>query len=120
MSTVAETHLRSVLGDAGWEGLPEPAKQMFTANGPAIVAELRGGPLDVGPEQLGTIVQPALLVAANDSPPAFAEVTNLVAAALPSARVEWIEGGHLINPAHPAVLAFIDEVLALKEEPSTA
>ncbi|MGH3072905.1 MAG: alpha/beta fold hydrolase [Gaiellaceae bacterium] len=120
MNTVAETHLRSVLGDAGWEELPEPAKQMFTANGPAIVAELRGGPLDVVPEQLGTIVQPALIVAAKDSPPAFAEVTNLVTAALPSAMVEWIEGGHLINPAHPAVLAFVDEVLALKEEPSTA
>jgi hypothetical protein len=23
-----------------------------------------------------------------------------------------VEGGHLINPAHPAVLAFVDEVLA--------
>ena len=43
-----------------------------------------------------------------------------MAAAMPSARVEWVEGGHLINPAHPAVLGFVDEVLALKEEPSTA
>jgi pimeloyl-ACP methyl ester carboxylesterase len=34
-----------------------------------------------------------------------------------SARVEWIEGGHLINPAHPAVLAFIDEGLDPKEKP---
>ncbi len=40
MSTVAETFLRGVLGDAAWEGFPEPAKQMFTGNGPAIVAEL--------------------------------------------------------------------------------
>jgi esterase len=116
MSTVGETLLRSVLGDAGWEGFPEPAKQMFAANGPAIVAELRGGDLDVSAEQLGAIVQPTLLVAAKDSPPAFAKVTNLTAAAMPSAKVEWIEGGHLINPAHPAVLAFIDEVLAPKEE----
>jgi pimeloyl-ACP methyl ester carboxylesterase len=118
--TVSEKHLRNVLGDGGWEGLPEPVKQMFIANGPAIVAELRGGPLDVVPEQLGTIVQPALLVAAKDSPAAFAEVTELVAAAIPSAKVEWIEGGHLINPAHPAVLAFLDEVLARKEESSIA
>ena len=43
MSTLAETVFRAVAGDAGWEGLTEPAKQMFTANGPAIVAELRGG-----------------------------------------------------------------------------
>ncbi|MGH3006572.1 MAG: alpha/beta fold hydrolase [Gaiellaceae bacterium] len=120
MSTVGETLLRGVLGDAAWEGFPEPAKQTFTANGPAIVAEFRGGPLDLGAEQLSTIAQPTLLVAGKDSPSAFAEVTELMAAAMPSAKVEWVEGGHLINPAHPAVLAFVDEVLALKEEPSTA
>jgi esterase len=112
MSTVAETFLRSVAGDATWEGFPEPAKQMFTGNGPAIVAELRGGYLDVSAEQLGTITHPTLLVAGKDSPPAFGEVTNLMAAAMPSAKVEWIEGGHLINPAHPAVLGFVDDMLA--------
>jgi hypothetical protein len=37
MSTVAETLLRSVAGDATWEGLPEPAKEMFTANGPSPI-----------------------------------------------------------------------------------
>jgi hypothetical protein len=34
-----------------------------------------------------------------------------MAEAMPSARVEWVEGGHLINPAHPAVLDFVDDVL---------
>ena len=127
MSTVGETMLSSVVGDAGWDGLPEPVKQIFTANGPAIVAEHRGGLLDVSAEQLGTIAHPTLLVAGKDSPPAFAEVTNLMAEAMPEARVEWVEGGHVINPAHPAVLGFVDEVLArsapktrMKEEPSTA
>ena len=117
MNTVAETLHRNVLGDASWEAWPEPAKQMFTANGPAIVAELRGGPLDIGAKQLGSIVQPTLLVAGKDSPLAFAEATTLTAAAMPSAKIEWVEGGHLINPAHPAVLAFIDDVLAAKERP---
>jgi pimeloyl-ACP methyl ester carboxylesterase len=111
MSTVAETFLRGVLGDATWEGFPDATKQMFTANGPAIVAEFRGGFLDVSAGQLGTIVQPTLLVAGKDSPAAFAEATNLLAEAMPSAKVEWVDGGHLINPAHPAVLAFVDEVL---------
>ena len=127
MSTVGETMLSSVVGDAGWAGLPEQVKQIFTDNGPAIVAEHRGGLLDVSAEQLGTIVRPTLLVAGKDSPPAFAEVTNLMAEAMPEARVEWVEGGHVINPAHPAVLGFVDEVLArrapktrMKEEPSTA
>ena len=101
-----------MLGDAGWDGLPEPVREIFVANGPAIVAEERGGLLEVTMEQLGTIDRPTLLVAAEDSPPAFAEVTKLVAEAIPSATVEWVEGGHLIDPAHPAVLAFVDEVLA--------
>ena len=35
-----------------------------------------------------------------------------MAAAIPSARVEWVEGDHLIDAAHPAVLAFVDDVLA--------
>ena len=112
VGTVAESVFRSVLGDAGWEALPEPAKQLFAANGPAIVAEFRGGPLDVSAEQLGSIHQPTLLVAGEDSPPAFEDVTNLVAAAMPQAKVEWVAGGHLINPAHPAVIAFVDEVFA--------
>ena len=120
MSTVAQTLMRAVLGDRAWEGLPEPARQMFTGNGPAIVAEFRGGVLDVGREQLGTIAQPTLLVAAEGSPPAFAELTNLIAKAMPSARLERVEDGHAIDPAHPVVLAFIDEVLARKEEPSIA
>jgi pimeloyl-ACP methyl ester carboxylesterase len=112
MNTVGETLLRNVMGDAGWEGLPEVVKQVFTANGPAIVAEERGGLLDISAEQLGTIAHPTLLVAGKDSPPAFAEATKLTAAAMPSARIEWVESGHVINPAHPAVLGFVDEVLA--------
>jgi pimeloyl-ACP methyl ester carboxylesterase len=120
MSNVAETLMRSVLGDGAWEGFPEPARRMFTGNGPAIVAEFRGGVLDVRAEQLGTIAQPTLVVAAEGSPPAFAELTKLIAAAMPSARLERVAGGHAIDPAHPVVLAFVDEVLTRKEEPSIA
>ncbi len=112
VDAVAEVLLRGVLGDAGWDGLPEPVREIFVANGPAIVAEARGGLLDVTVEQLGTVGRPTLLVAAEDSPPAFAEVTKLVAGAIPSATVEWVEGGHLIDAAHPVVLAFLGEVLA--------
>jgi esterase len=111
ISTVAETLFRAVAGVAAWEGLPEEVKEELTSNGPAIVADERTGYLDVRAEQLDAIVQPTLFVAARDSPPAFAEVTNLVAKAIPSARVEWVEGGHLINPAHPAVLSFVADVL---------
>jgi pimeloyl-ACP methyl ester carboxylesterase len=114
VTTVGETLLRAVLGDEAWEGMPEALKEMFTANGAAIAAESRGGLLDVTVEQLGSVTHPALLVAGEDSPPEFTEVTRILAANLPSARVEWVEGGHLINPAHPAVLRFVDEVFALR------
>jgi esterase len=112
VNTAAETMFRRVLGDAGWGALPEPVKHVFTANSPAIVAELRGGPLDIRAAELATIVQPTLLVAGKDSPRVLTEVTNLAAAAIPSAKIAWVEGGHLINPAHPVVLDFVDEVLA--------
>jgi hypothetical protein len=103
--------LASVVGAEGWAGLPAEVQELFTANGPAIVAEHRGGLLDVSAEQLGTIAQPTLLVGGEDSQPEFREVIQLMDAAMPSARVAWVEGGHLIDPAHPAVLAFVDEVL---------
>ena len=120
MATVAETHIRGVAGDRAWQGFPEEARQIFTANGPAIIAELRGGFLDVSVERLGSIGQPTLLVGGRDSLPAFIEVTNVMAKAMPQAKVEWIDGDHLITPSHPVVLAFVDEVLALQEEPSIA
>jgi hypothetical protein len=43
IGTVGEALLRGVLGDDAWELLPETVRQVFTANGPAIVAEERGG-----------------------------------------------------------------------------
>jgi len=110
--TVGDALLRHVLGEAAWKALPQAVRQVFNDNGPAILAEERGGMLDVTAEQLGAIVQPTLLVAGRDSPPFFAEAMELMAAALPSAKVEWVGGGHLVDPAHPAVLAFVDDVLA--------
>ena len=68
--------------------MPEPVKRVFVANGPAILAEQRGGGLDVSADDLGTIGQPTLLVAGKDSPPEFEDVTNLMTAAMPQAEVE--------------------------------
>jgi pimeloyl-ACP methyl ester carboxylesterase len=112
METVAPAMLGSVLGEGGWEALPEPVRRVFSENAPAIVAEHRGGLGDVTLEQLGAIAQPALVVAAEDSPPELAEVSEILASALPSGRLVHVSGGHLIDPAHAAVLAFVDEVLA--------
>ncbi len=113
MSSVAKAVILAVAGPGAWEGLPEPVQEMLTANGPAIVAELRGGYPELTAEQLAAIDRPALLVVAKESlQPGFDEVTSAMVASMPSARVEWVEGGHLVDPAHPVVLAFVDEVLA--------
>jgi esterase len=120
ITTVAETLIRAVAGNGTWEEFPGEARQIFIHNGPAIVAELSGGILEIGVEELGSITQPTLLVGGRDSLPAFIEVADVMAKAMPRAQVEWVEGGHLINPAHPAVLAFVDEVLAREGKPSIA
>jgi hypothetical protein len=38
-------------------------------------------------------------------------VDDRLVAALPDARHEVVPGGHLIHPAHPAVLDFVAQVL---------
>ncbi|HXV33840.1 MAG TPA: alpha/beta hydrolase [Gaiellaceae bacterium] len=114
MATAGETFLRDVVGDEGWEALPAPVRATFAANGPAIVAEERGGLLDVTVEQLRTLAVPALVVAGRASPPEFGEAMELAAGAIPGAELVWIESGHLIDPAHPAVVRFVEQVLALR------
>jgi hypothetical protein len=52
-----------------------------------------------------------LLIAATDSAPQLREPNEAMAAALPNARSALVGGGHLIDPAAPEALAFIEEVL---------
>jgi esterase len=54
---------------------------------------------------------PTLLVAASDSPPEQRDVTEKMAEVLANARLVYVRGGHLVDPAGPEVLAFIEEVL---------
>jgi pimeloyl-ACP methyl ester carboxylesterase len=109
---VAETVLRGVGGDDVWDGLPDEVKEMLGANAPALVAELRGGFPERTEEELALLHQPTLLVGGRESLLDYREAIELTAAALPDVRVEWVDGGHLVDPAHPVVLAFVDEVLA--------
>jgi len=109
--SVSETFFRQVAGDTRWEAFPPRAKQMFVDNGPAILAEFRGGPLMASEADLGRIAVPTLLVAGEDSPEALGRVTDRMAAAIPGSRLERVPGGHLIDPGEPAVLAFVRSVL---------
>jgi pimeloyl-ACP methyl ester carboxylesterase len=112
IDSVGEALLRHVLGDTAWEQFPHEVRRMFTDNGPAILAEFRGGGLQVDAAALATIDKPTLLVAATDSPEAFRQATDAMAAAIPNARMVLVGGSHLVDPAGPAVLGFIQEVLA--------
>ena len=59
---------------------------------------------------LAAIDQPVLLVAATDSPPELRDPNEVMAQALRNARLALIGGGHLIDPAAPEVLTFIEEI----------
>jgi esterase len=107
-----ETCFREVLGDEDWSGLPAEARRVFIDNGPALLADLRGE--DLGYVHLGALAnidKPTLLVTATDSPPAFRRANEKAAAAIPNARTALVGGGHLVDPADPAVLSFVRDVL---------
>ncbi len=111
-SSVARVFLREVAGDEVWESFSEELKDMFIGNGPAILAELSGHELELTDEQLGEMRQPTLIVSSEESPEVFRRVDGRLGVAIPHAETALVEGGHLINPAHPTVLAFVDQVLA--------
>lgn len=91
-----------------WGVIPEALRQILTDNGPALLAEVRGEWwLDADAEKLAGLRQPVLLVTADDSRAELREPMEALAAALPNARLEHVEGGHLIDPAAPPVLAFV-------------
>ncbi|MBT2512961.1 alpha/beta fold hydrolase [Arthrobacter sp. ISL-30] len=111
----AETVIREALGDHSWDSLPDEAKQIFAATSPAVLAEMNGRGMDLseqalelGEDELAEIRRPALIISAEDSPEACRLVNARLSGALPFTRTVLVQGGHLINPAHPAVLDFVD------------
>jgi pimeloyl-ACP methyl ester carboxylesterase len=68
---------------------------MFVDNSPAILAEFRGPWLERTAADLAQVDVPTLLVAGEESPPAFRRVTERMAAAIPNSRTVLVGGGHL-------------------------
>jgi pimeloyl-ACP methyl ester carboxylesterase len=110
-AAAAHVVFRAVFGDPTWDGLPAEVRQVFADNGPALLAELAGEWCTPDPALLGQVTQPVLIVGGQDSPPAFRAADEALARLLPGSRFELVSGGHLINPAAPAVLDFLREVL---------
>jgi esterase len=112
VDAVAEALITEVAGEDAWRSFPDDLRRVLSGNGPAILAELAGEWwLQADAASLATIEQPTLTVMAADSPPEFHQAPEALADALPNARLSRVGGGHLIDPAGPEVLAFIEEVL---------
>ncbi|WP_211879187.1 alpha/beta fold hydrolase [Pseudarthrobacter albicanus] len=116
---LAATVMREALGDATWASLPEDLQQVLAGTGPAVLAEITGHRMDLsedalelGENELAGIRRPTLLVTAEDSSEACRLVNARLTGALPITRTVLVAGGHLINPAHPAVLDFVDRIAA--------
>jgi pimeloyl-ACP methyl ester carboxylesterase len=105
---VGEAVMRQVFG--AWEELPDEWQALFTANGPALLAELRGGERTDN-DRFGELRVPALVVTAEESPEAIRRCSEALAAALPGARAVVVEGGHAIDPAGDEVRQFVQAIL---------
>lgn len=114
VQVAGEVHIRSVLYDAGWEAAPQAFKDQIRANSAAVLAEMTE-PFEARSQLvqgLSTIGQPTLVVAGASSPPGFRQVADGLTSTITNAQLLLVEGGHLIDPAHPGVVRFLEEVLA--------
>lgn len=116
---LSEAVLREVLGDGAWESIPDELKQMFEGIGHAVLAEIKGHGMDLSEDalelnedELAGIRRPTLIVSAEDSPEASRLVNDRLSGALPFTRTVLVAGGHFIDPAHPAILDFVDGIAA--------
>jgi hypothetical protein len=82
---------------------------MFTENGPAIVAEIDGGPLSVDQAALASMTAHAA-GCRRPLPGGLPAGYRRGGRGHPQQPQAHGRGGHLINPADPAVLRFLEEL----------
>jgi len=105
---VGEAVMREVFG--AWEELPDTWRDIFTSNGPALLAELRGGEA-AALENLVTLRVPTLVVTAEASPEPIRAASEALGRSIPHAHVISVAGDHAIDPAGPAVLGFVTSLV---------
>jgi esterase len=110
VDAVGEAVMREVFG--AWEELPEAWRDVFTANGPALLAEVRGEERLSDDSRLGELSVPTLVVTADASPEPIRRGSEALARALPEASAARSEGGHAIDPAGPDVRSFISALIS--------
>ena len=72
------------------------------------MAEVEGLNADLDEAALSAIEHPTLIVSAAESPEGLQRVAARLASLLPNVEEARVEGGHLIDPADPAVLRFVE------------
>jgi pimeloyl-ACP methyl ester carboxylesterase len=107
----AERFLVEVFGESYTDTLPAPVQHLIRDNAAAIVADCTAPAVPIDPHALVDIEVPVVVLRATSSPPALHAVSDAVAATVKQGRIEEVAGSHLINPASPAVLDFLDTVL---------
>lgn len=115
--SASEALFRHGLGPRLWESFPAGLRQLFAADSPAVLAELRGRGFDLSgepavlcPDRLRALDLPVLLVSAADSPAPVRMASDRLAELLPQAERELVPGGHMIHPAHPHVRTFLERL----------
>jgi pimeloyl-ACP methyl ester carboxylesterase len=108
----AEAFLIGVFGSSYTQVLPTAVQEIIRSNAGAIVADCTAPTVNVEPRALHAITAPVLVVAATSSPPALHALASAVASSMANGRLVAVAGSHLIDPAAPEVLAFLDDVLA--------
>jgi pimeloyl-ACP methyl ester carboxylesterase len=104
---VAKTLIEAAVGPGAWEALPSKARKVFTGNAPTILAEAEGLNASLDDAALAAIQHPALLVSAGESPEMLRRIAERLASLLSNVEEVRVGGGHLIDPADPAVLRFV-------------
>ncbi len=96
------------LGADGWATMPDGARDLLIDNAPALLSELTGGWSRPTAEALRHVDQPVLVVSGVSSPEPFRGLDARLTELIPGARHEIVPGGHVISPAAPVVLDFLD------------
>ncbi|WP_374457625.1 alpha/beta fold hydrolase [Nocardioides sp.] len=102
------------LGEEVWPSLDAEVQALFARCSAAVAAEIRGVGLDLSADpfvpELASIDLPVLVVSATDSYAAARRVDDALVDGLRHAVHTIVPGGHLIDPAGPAVLDFVARV----------
>jgi pimeloyl-ACP methyl ester carboxylesterase len=112
-AAAAERLLRAVLGDEGWERLPDRVRQQRRSAGPSLVSEMRA--LRTAPPGFDPLIvtAPVLVAAGSGGLEHHRTVAARLAELLPHGRYHEIEhAGHSAHTEHPAQFADLVELAA--------